>query len=290
MSNIAQTDWSNPGGFSDYLAALPAEPSALAHALENLVIHVGVAHAEGLVVPRPARGDAGVRTLSRLLEIAVARDPRPLTERRDPSAMLYGTCHDFALFAAGVLRMAGVDARIRVGFADYFSQGFWDDHWICEYRRGADWKLFDPELGPRMRNRFGISFNIADLPRRRFLTGAQAWQAVRAGTLDPATLGVSAIGLTGTWFAVGSLLRDAAALAGIELLPRDSWGPAAEAVRRRAVAEADLPWFDSLAAAFAHPPSTRAASYALLAGFPGALPGRSVLSVVDDQLAEQAVL
>lgn len=290
MSNIVQTAWSNPGAFSKRLAELPAEPSALAHALENILIHVGVAHAEGLGVPDGAKGDVGARTLFRLLEIALARDPRPLTEHRDPSNLLYGTCRDFALFATGVLRMAGVEARIRVGFADYFSEGFWDDHWICEYRRGGDWKLFDPELGPRMRNRFGVSFNPADIPRRRFLTGARAWQAVRAGTLNPDTLGVSALGITGTWFAAGSVLRDAAALAGIELLPWDSWGPAADAVRNRAVAEADLSWFDSVAAAFAQPPSTRAASYALLAGFQKALPGTSVLSVVDDRLTEQAVL
>ena len=290
MSHIVQTAWSNPGGLSSRLAELPSEPRALATALENILIHLGVAHADGSGVPERAREDASARTLSRLLEIALARDPRPLSERRDPADLLYGTCHDFALFAVGVLRMAGVEARIRVGFADYFSKGFWDDHWICEYRRGGDWKLFDPELGPRMRNRFGLTFNIADLPRRRFLTGARAWQAVRAGTLDPATLEVSALGLSGTWFAAGSLLRDAAALAGIELLPWDTWGPAAEAVRRHGVAEADLPWFDSIAAAFAHPPATRGASYALLSGFPGALPGRTVLSVVNDALIEQPIL
>lgn len=290
MSHIVQTAWSNPGGFSRRLAELPSEPHALATALENILIHVGIAHAEGSGVPERARNDASARTLFRLLETAVARDPRPLTERRAPTDLLYGTCRDFALFAAGALRSAGVEARIRVGFADYFSPGFWDDHWVCEYRRGGDWKLFDPELGPRMRNRFGVTFNIADLPRRRFMTGARAWQAVRAGTLDPSTLGVSAIGISGAWFAAGSLLRDAAALAGIELLPWDSWGPAAEAVRRRTVAETDLAWFDSVAGAFAHPPSTRAAAYALLSGFPGALPGRTVLSVVDDKLAEQPVL
>jgi hypothetical protein len=290
VSHIVQTAWSNPGGLSRRLAELPSEPHALATALENILIHVGIAHAEGTGVPERARNDASARTLARLLETALARDPRPLTERRAPADLLYGTCHDFALVAAAVLRMAGVEARIRVGFADYFSPGFWDDHWVCEYRRGGDWKLFDPELGPRMRNRFGVTFNIADLPRRRFLTGARAWQAIRAGTLDPATLGVSAIGISGDWFAAGSLLRDAACLAGIELLPWDTWGPAAEAVRRREVAEVDLPWFDSVAAAFAHPPSTRAATYALLSSFPGALPGNSVLSVVDGAPADQPIL
>lgn len=157
MSNIVQTAWSNPGVFSERLAELPAEPSALASALENILIHVAVARSDGLEIPQAARTDASARSLSRLLQIALARDPRPLADRRAPDDLLYGTCHDFALFAAGVLRMAGVEARIRVGFADYFSEGFWEDHWVCEYRRGGDWKLFDPELGPRTRNRFGLS-------------------------------------------------------------------------------------------------------------------------------------
>lgn len=290
MSHTVQTAWSDPGVFSTNLAALPTEPAALADALENVMIHVGTAYAEGLGVPDAAKGDASARSLSKLLDIALSRDPRPLTERREPADLLYVTCHDFALFAVGILRKAGVEARIRVGFADYFSGDFWDDHWICEYRRGGEWKLFDPELGPTMRARFGIDFNITDLPRRRFMTGAQAWRAVRTGAIEPSTVGVSAIGISGTWFAAGSLLRDAAALAGIELLPWDSWGPAARAVRERSVADADLPWFDSIAAAFTHPPSTRAAAYALLSGFPDALPGDTVLSVMDDKLTDQAVL
>ena len=290
MSHIVQTAWSDPGRFSDQLAALPSDPGVLAKALENILIHVGIAHAEGIGIPERAAADASARTLARLLDRALTRDPRPLTQPRERENLLFGTCHDFALFAAGVMRMAGVETRIRVGFADYFSDGFWDDHWICEYRKGGEWKLFDPELGPAMRARFGIAFNNADLPRRHFISGAQAWLAVRNGSLDPSTLGVSAIGISGTWFAAGSLLRDAAALAGIELLPWDSWGPAADAVRHRTVAEGDLAWFDGVAAAFAHPPATRAAAYALLSGFPGALPGSSVLSVVDDRLAEQPVL
>jgi hypothetical protein len=46
---------------------------------------------------------------------------------------------------------------------------------------------------------------------------------VRAGELDPARLGLSVAGLTGTWFVVGNVMLDAAALNKEEMLPWEKW-------------------------------------------------------------------
>ena len=74
---------------------------------------------------------------------------------------------------------------------------------------------------------------------------------VRRGAVDTERLGVGHIRLTGAWFAGASVVRDAAAIAGIELLPWDAWGGADDLSNHRdrlAVYAGDL---DSIAARLA---------------------------------------
>jgi hypothetical protein len=178
--------------------------------------------------------------VARLVEAAVTRDPRPLTVHRDLANYLYGTCHDFALLAAGALRERGVPARLRVGCAGYFVTGRWEDHWICEYEGGA----------------------------------------IRAGEGDPATCGVRFAGIDGAWFVAAAVLRDAAALAGIECLPWDYWGPARRFLETREVGADAARDIDALAAALDPAPASRDAAEAILARFPWARPTDTVLSVI----------
>lgn len=63
-----------------------------------------------------------------------------------------------------------------------------------------------------------------DIPRDAFLVGGAAWRGCRRGDRDPARLGVSSAGLSGMWEVQGNVLRDLAALAKVETLPRDNRG------------------------------------------------------------------
>jgi hypothetical protein len=62
------------------------------------------------------------------------------------------------------------------------------------------------------------------VPRDRFLTAGQAWTQCRSGAADPGRFGLSVTGETGDWWIAANLMRDAAALGNIELLPWDCWG------------------------------------------------------------------
>jgi len=62
------------------------------------------------------------------------------------------------------------------------------------------------------------------VPRDRFVIAGQAWAQCRSGAADPAGFGLSTINEAGDWFIAGNLMRDAAALRNIELLPWDCWG------------------------------------------------------------------
>ena len=285
----AQTVWSDPLHRRAPHAELPADPRLLPDCLGGFVIHHAVARALGFGVPEAAEGDRDLRKVSKLLDAALARDPRPLAAQRSVAAYLYGTCHDFALIAASVLRAHGVPARLRVGFAGYFLSGKWEDHWVCECRTAEGWSLLDAQLGQRARAALGVDFPPDDVPRARFLTAPEMWRAIRSGRVDPAACGVSFAGIHGAWFAAASVLRDAAALAAVEALPWDYWGPARDFSRMHAVAEDWLAPLDALAAALEPAPDSKHAATALFDRFPWCRPTASVLSFVRDRPQEIAL-
>ena len=283
------SEWSDPKGFADRLSGLPTSPRALADALEEFVIHHAAARSIGFGVPDYAESDRGARSVARLLGTAIERDGRPLTAHRDLPDYLYGTCHDFALLAASVLRSDGTEARLRVGFVDYFLKDRWEDHWLCEYRVGDEWRLLDAQLGRRARDGHGIDFDVADVPRRRFRAGAEAWKAIRAGAIDPARCGVSFAGISGAWFAASNVLKDLAALTAIEVLPWDYWGPARAFSQDRTVSAEIAARFDELADALTPPPDTLEEATSVSESFPWAKPSDRVLSFAQGAFHEQAI-
>ena len=161
--------------------------------------------------------------LGRLL----ARNPQSLDQPRQPRDRFFGVCWHTALFGVALCRSSGVPARLRCGFATYFTPGFLEDHWICEAWDSIRWRRVDPELGPAAQTRLGLALDAADLPPGAFLTAAEAWERLRGGAVPAYRFGVSTIGIAGAWFAAASLPRDLAAMLGCEALPWDYWGPAA---------------------------------------------------------------
>jgi hypothetical protein len=71
---------------------------------------------------------------------------------------------------------------------------------------------------------FPIDFDVTDVPRDRFLIAGEAWAQCRTGAADPEAFGLSLLSEAGYWWIAGNLMRDAAALGNIELLPWDCWG------------------------------------------------------------------
>lgn len=284
------TPWSDPGRWQARLSELPSDPAAIPDALEDFVIHHAVARLLGFGVPERAGHDRNLRTLQRIISTVFERDDRPLTEHRDLSNYFYGTCHDFALLTTGTLRHRGVPARLRVGYAGYFITGKWEDHFVCEYRTGDRWALLDGQLGPRARDGLKIKFPVADMSATEWRSAASIWRAIRAGTIDESICGVGFAGIQGRWFVASAVLRDAAALAGIEALPWDYWGPGRDFLRSRDVSEEGAKQIDALAQALDPAPENRDAALRLLEEFPWARPGDIVTSVIVTTLAEVRIL
>ncbi len=245
----SHSELSQPGECAALLRDAPADLSALCALVRKLVLHQIFARRLDPPPPPESETDAESRTIPAMLARVVARQDGPLAAPRAPQQRLIGSCRDYALLLATLLREQGRPARLRVGFADYFEPGFFADHWVCELWDSAEerWRLIDAELGADQIREFAIDFDPTDVPRDRFLVSGTAWPMCRSGDVEPERFGVLGIDIRGLWFAAGNLLRDLAALNKVEMLPWDYWGPAVDFSSKGEVEAAALPWLDGLA-------------------------------------------
>lgn len=268
-----QSRWTEPGKFTAHVAALPADPTVLPEIVGGLVLHPLFAGAAAKENPEPA-----LRRMSDILAAIVSKDARPLDQTRQPDKRVFGTCRNYAVVACAILRQHRRPARLRVGFADYFTSDFAEDHWVCEYYDGAAWRLLDAELASTVSQHYAIPFAAWDVPRERFLTAGGAWQKLRRGEGDPTRFGVSVLGLTGMWFVAASLLRDLAALDMEEMMVWDYWGPARNFRPGTEISPEWLSHLDHLANALAGLDAGHQDARCILADHPWAALDASVLS------------
>ena len=216
----------SPGRHAARLDPLPSDVSALCEVAQGLVIHEHFAFAYGVALSDADRATVQLRRVEDLLGAIIERDNRPLIERRPPQSRVAGNCRHFSVLTVALLRAKGVPARARCGFGGYFNDGAFEDHWVVEYWNveQSRWVLVDAQIDSGQRRMLPIDFDVTDVPRDRFLIGADAWERCRAGDADPNRFGLSMINETGLWWVAGNLIRDAAALGNLELLPWDTWG------------------------------------------------------------------
>jgi hypothetical protein len=214
------------GGQAGLLAGLPGDIGGLAAVTHGVLVHEHLTALYGLTLPPERRDSVHLRRAEQLLERIRAADGRPLGEARPAPRRVAGNCRHFTVLAVTMLRAAGTPARARCGFGGYFVPGLFEDHWVCEFWDAARrrWVLADAQLDAVQRDRFGIGFDVLDVPRDQFLLAGEAWRRYRSGQADPAAFGLSVIGEAGDWWIAANLMRDAAALCGVETLPWDCWG------------------------------------------------------------------
>jgi hypothetical protein len=214
------------GPYAPMLDSLPGDVPSLAAVAHGLLIHEHMAHGYGVTLTEADRSSVHIRPVEQMLAQVLARDGRPLPIARPPAARLPVNCRHFTVLMTAMLRAHGTPARARCGFGGYFGTGKFEDHWVCEYWNATRqrWILVDAQVDERQRDWFGIDFDVTDVPRDRFLTAGRAWAAYRSGAADPAMFGLSMLNEAGDWWIAANLMRDAAALRNLELLPWDCWG------------------------------------------------------------------
>jgi len=212
------------GDYQGLLAGLTADVAGLTAVGHGLLVHEHLADAYGLTLSAADRETVHIRPVPRLLERVLAVSAEPLTTPRPPERRVAANCRHFSALLVAALRARGVPARARCGFGGYFTPGFYEDHWVCEYWTGDRWCLVDGQIDDTQLAMFPIDFDVTDVPRDRFLVAGDAWQRYRRGEAPETVFGLSVVKESGAWWIAGNLMRDAAALGKVELLPWDAWG------------------------------------------------------------------
>jgi hypothetical protein len=154
----------------------------------------------------------------------------PGVERKDTERVV-GCCRDFTVLLVAMARHFGIPARMRVGFATYLMPEWALDHVIAEVWDAGEqrWRLVEPEFEADFTDPTdGTTVNQLDVPRDKFLVGADAWAACRSGSADPAKFVVSpdldVPFLRDMPYVLHNLVLDLAALNKHEMILWDVWG------------------------------------------------------------------
>jgi Transglutaminase-like superfamily len=210
-----QDAFTDPGAFASLYGGLSKSPAELRDIVSRLIIHIAWAARYG--VPADVSMSRETLAASERLKLigSLTADRR---ERRS-----FGTCRDYAVILISMLRHQSIPARIRCGFATYFTASPFEDHWICEYwsARHDRWVRVDAQLDQLHREQLGIRFDAADLPSDVFLTAGQAWQRARRGRADAAAFGQG--NARGLWFLRVNVYRDLLVLANQYTSAWDTW-------------------------------------------------------------------
>jgi len=202
--------------------ALPVDLDEQRRVVQGVLVHRDWAPAYGVEGDAIRIDEQNLRSTSEVLERLFAMVPEPLTVAREPVDRVLCICRHFTLLHTALLRASGVPARVRCGFSNYFDRAKWYDHWITERWDGTRWVRDDPQIDSLQAEVVKLDFDPYDQPAGKFLTGAEAWVAARAGELDADLFGI--FDMWGMAFIGGNVVLDLACLNKVELLPWDVWG------------------------------------------------------------------
>jgi len=214
---------SYPGAHGRLMASCGEDVAGLCTTIQGLLLHD---HYGGLLYGTPPDGfhDQSRKTLpvAERLDAVLSRNPAPLVQARRVADREVGTCRDFALLLTSLLRERGIAARVRCGFASYFTPDQMEDHWVCEYWLAKErrWVRADAQLDAAHCNHLPIDFDTTDLPADCFVSAVDAWIRKRSGN---ETLVWGKGEITDLWFMEVNLARDVSWLLGADSSDWDTW-------------------------------------------------------------------
>lgn len=123
----------DPREHADLLADLPGDVPSLVRVVQGVLIHPFCVELYHVQLSPRQREEVYLRSVAQMLARMCEFDPALLTVPREPDQRLVGNCRDHAALCVALLRQRGIPARLRVGFASYFSETKNEDHWVTEY-------------------------------------------------------------------------------------------------------------------------------------------------------------
>lgn len=216
-----QSPITEPGSYSDQIAAMPKDAAALCEAIQGLYLNYKTWYQFKTGTEQILQSnDHYVRVM---LRNVLDKDKSPLTQARDDGERVYASAADYVSLFCAVMRANGTPARKRVGFklsdaADSLKYGrigfekdyagdYYVSYDVAEYWNGTAWEQVD------------AAGMLGDC---KFVSAAEAWQAWRKGEVCACTFhndpSAGEIALR------SCLMLDLAAVNKMELLGWDRYG------------------------------------------------------------------
>lgn len=207
--------------------ALPSDIPSLREAVSQLCLHYRGCASQ----VQPARFPEihTVRAADLFKRILARGGSKGLDSERSADERTVGCCRDSSLLLVSILRHKGIPARLRIGHAAYFMEGFMLDHVVAEVwdDKESRWRLVDADVpGDWQRTVQGKTVDWNDVrPGVEFQTAPEAWVAARAGKVDPQMYIIAPqVELRGMPYILHNVVHDLAAMDKQELLLWDAWG------------------------------------------------------------------
>jgi len=123
-------------------------------------------------------------TAAAMLAELYRRDDKGFVLDRSAENKLVVTCRFTSILMASLLKIKGIPARVRSGFAPYFhAEGLpddkSDDHWINQYWKNDESRWVTIDVDGSLEDY--IAFDLYDIPEGKFDYSATAWLKVRKG-------------------------------------------------------------------------------------------------------------
>lgn len=164
----------------------------------------------GLKFPESRIKDRNLKTIQEVINKIKKLDKHDLKIARDPKNKIVIICKHFAMLLASILREQGIPARCRCWFATYFSNWWFEDHWICEYWNGKKRLRVDPQMDKLKSAKKQLTWiNFNNMPKDIFFSAGVLWQLYRQNLMSGDFCWFShEEGESGAWYIRGNMLRD----------------------------------------------------------------------------------
>ena len=159
----------------------PNNVKKISKIIYGLLIHPATFEFYNLSFSKERINDKYKDSIQKSIDKIMKIENRLLVEYREPKNRVVNTCRQFAMFICSVLREKGIPARCRCGFAIYLENGWFEDHWICEYWNVKEkkWIRIDSEIDDAHISQCHINIKNIDpynLPKEAFFTAGVFWK------------------------------------------------------------------------------------------------------------------
>jgi len=140
---------------------IPKDIKTIVSLVQNILLHQHWSRAYGLEISDERKKEPWLRTFEEKLVHLNKHGYTHVSDQKSIENKMISICRDFSVVAAALCREAGIPARARCGFASYFEEGKYIDHWVLEYWNGdkKKWIMVDAQLDDLQQKALKLPFD-----------------------------------------------------------------------------------------------------------------------------------